>query len=213
MAAQLTTGAVAAVSEHADGNGTLQPVLQVVDVRIVPNVKSATNLLLCQIQDHTGVTYATAFQAAGEAIFGHTAQELFMIQNVEQDDMRFTEIMQAVLRREYLFKLKIYEETYNGEQRVICSIIGVEKLEETNNLLKDVSRPILKDHSSYIPSVGSANLEAKQSLLTSSNAYGCATVVGDTGFAQSDGIWSAGRGAQACFKCNQPGHWSKDCLV
>ena len=43
MAAQLTTGAVAAVSEHADGNGTLQPVLQVVDVRIVPNVKSATN--------------------------------------------------------------------------------------------------------------------------------------------------------------------------
>lgn len=38
--AQLTHGAVAAVSEHADGNGTLQPVLQVVDVRMVNNVKN-----------------------------------------------------------------------------------------------------------------------------------------------------------------------------
>ncbi|KAJ1255412.1 hypothetical protein BS78_K240600 [Paspalum vaginatum] len=37
MAAQLTTGAVAAITEHVDGNGTLQPVLQVMDVRLVPN--------------------------------------------------------------------------------------------------------------------------------------------------------------------------------
>jgi replication factor A1 len=125
-------------------------------------------LLLCQIKDHTGTTHATAFQKAGEAIFGHTAQELFMIRNVEQDDERFTEIMQALIWREYLFKLKIDEQTYNGEQRVKCTIIGVEKLEETNNLLKDVSRPILKDDSSYTPNGGSANLEARHSMLTSS---------------------------------------------
>jgi replication factor A1 len=37
-AAQLTPGAVAAIAEHADGMGTLQPVLQVVDVRMVKNV-------------------------------------------------------------------------------------------------------------------------------------------------------------------------------
>ncbi|XP_066368674.1 replication protein A 70 kDa DNA-binding subunit A-like isoform X2 [Miscanthus floridulus] len=203
-------------------------------------------MLSCQIKDHTGTTYVTAFQEAGEAIFGHTAQELFMIRNVEQDDLRFTEIMQAVLRREYLFKLKIDEQTYKREQRVKCTIIGVKKLEETNNLLKDVSRPVLKDDSSYTPNVGSANLEARQSMLTSSNAnlqldrasYSSSMLassnVGATGFAQSnwmptppsassDGCdfnggfgfldQSAVRGAPLCFKCNQPGHWFKDCLV
>ncbi|CAD6334908.1 unnamed protein product [Miscanthus lutarioriparius] len=40
MAAWLTPGAVVAVSEHSDGNGTLQPVLQVVDVRMVKNVEN-----------------------------------------------------------------------------------------------------------------------------------------------------------------------------
>ncbi|AQK79413.1 Replication protein A 70 kDa DNA-binding subunit C [Zea mays] len=40
MEPQLTPGAVAAVSAHADGNGTLQPVLQVVDVRMVNNAKN-----------------------------------------------------------------------------------------------------------------------------------------------------------------------------
>ncbi|EES17568.3 hypothetical protein SORBI_3009G012400 [Sorghum bicolor] len=148
------------------------------------------------IKDHTGTTYATAFQEAGEVIFGHTAQELFMIRNVEQGEERFkefTEIMQAIIWREYLFKLKVDEKTYNGEQRVKCTIIGVEKLEETNNLLKDVSRPILKDDLSYTPNTGSANLEARQSKLTSSNAnllldrasYGSSNV-GATGFAQSN---------------------------
>ncbi|KAL6619665.1 hypothetical protein ACP70R_034804 [Stipagrostis hirtigluma subsp. patula] len=36
-AAQLSPGAVAAISEHKDGDGTLQPVLQVMDVRQVAN--------------------------------------------------------------------------------------------------------------------------------------------------------------------------------
>jgi replication factor A1 len=40
MVAQLTPGVVVAVFKHADGNGTLQPVLQVVDVRMVKNIKN-----------------------------------------------------------------------------------------------------------------------------------------------------------------------------
>jgi replication factor A1 len=36
-------------------------------------------LLRCQIQDHTGVTYATAFQEAGIEIVGHSAHELYNI--------------------------------------------------------------------------------------------------------------------------------------
>jgi replication factor A1 len=40
MVAQPTPGAVVAVFKHAGGNGTLQPVLQVVDVRMVKNIKN-----------------------------------------------------------------------------------------------------------------------------------------------------------------------------
>jgi replication factor A1 len=40
MVVQRTPGAVMAISEHADGNRTLQPMLQVVDVQMVNNVKN-----------------------------------------------------------------------------------------------------------------------------------------------------------------------------
>jgi len=40
MSAQLTPGAVVAISEHADGNGALKPMLQVVDVRMVSNANN-----------------------------------------------------------------------------------------------------------------------------------------------------------------------------
>ena len=62
-------------------------------------------LLMCQIMDHTSTTFATAFQEAGEAIVGYTAHELFIIRNVDQDEARSTEIMEAALWRKYLFKL------------------------------------------------------------------------------------------------------------
>lgn len=47
-------------------------------------------LLVCQIQDHTGVTDATAFEEAGIEILGHSAQELYNIK--EEDPKRFAEI-------------------------------------------------------------------------------------------------------------------------
>ncbi|RLN31047.1 replication protein A 70 kDa DNA-binding subunit C-like [Panicum miliaceum] len=44
-------------------------------------------LLICEIMDHTGTTFATAFHEAGEAIVGYTAHELFVIRNVDQDEL------------------------------------------------------------------------------------------------------------------------------
>ncbi|CAN6331137.1 unnamed protein product [Urochloa humidicola] len=206
-------------------------------------------LLLCQIKDHTGTTYAAAFQEAGEKIVGHTAEELFMIRNVEQDDVKFAAIMETILFRECLFKLRVREESFNGEQRVRCCIVGVEKLdasdvnhhlEEIDNLSKNISHPFLMDDSSYTPDGGYANLEARQKMPTSSNACGyaaCGFGVGVTGyghlnmmppfsdssksFVSNDGFMgsssrlSAGKDNSSfcCFKCNQPGHWSKNCVV
>ncbi|CAN6349479.1 unnamed protein product [Urochloa humidicola] len=203
-------------------------------------------VLLCQIKDHTGSTYAIAFQEAGEKIVGHTAEELFMIRNVEQDDVKFAAIMEMILFRECLFKLRVRAESFNGEQRVKCCIVGVEKLdasdvnhhhlEEINNFSKDISCPILMDYLSCTPDVGYANLEVRQTMPTSSNASGYGTCVGvagyehlnrmphpfpasSKGFSSNDGFmgWSSlsvGNGnASRCFRCSQPGHWAKDCIV
>ena len=72
MAAQLTPGAVAAISEHADGgNGTLQPVLQVVDVRIVPNVKSPTNHERFRMLLSDGVHTMQSMLATAENVLIH----------------------------------------------------------------------------------------------------------------------------------------------
>ncbi|CAL4896077.1 unnamed protein product [Urochloa decumbens] len=146
-------------------------------------------LLMCQIMDHTGTTSATAFQEAGEAMLGYTAHELFIIRNVNQDEERFTEIMDVIRWREYLFKLAIKEETFNSEQHVKFNIVGVEKLnysdvsrhllEEIDNFLKDASHYAPEeDASSYNPNVGSANLDAGQVMQTSSHSYANTTGVG-----------------------------------
>ncbi|CAD6334907.1 unnamed protein product [Miscanthus lutarioriparius] len=72
MAAQLTPGAVAAISEHADGgNGTLQPVLQVVDVRIVPNVKGPTNHERFRMLLSDGVHTMQSMLATAENVLIH----------------------------------------------------------------------------------------------------------------------------------------------
>ncbi|GJN36320.1 hypothetical protein PR202_gb25169 [Eleusine coracana subsp. coracana] len=84
-------------------------------------------LLMCQLQDHTGVTYATAFQEAGTKIIGYSAEELFNLR--EQDEAKWEEIMLQVCRQEYLFKLNITEENLYGETRAKCNIVGVEKLD------------------------------------------------------------------------------------
>ncbi|KAL6841010.1 hypothetical protein ACP4OV_029270 [Aristida adscensionis] len=99
-------------------------------------------LLQCQIQDHTGSIYATAFQEIGEEIVGLTAQELLTIEHVEQDPASLTEIMQRILWRPYLFLLRIKEENFNGEWHVKCIILAAEELavsDASHHLLEEIS--------------------------------------------------------------------------
>lgn len=85
-------------------------------------------ILQMQIQDHTGLTWVTAFQEAGEEIMGTSAKELYYMKHEEQDDEKFSEVMRAVMFTKFLFKLKVKEETFSDEQRVKSTVVRAEKV-------------------------------------------------------------------------------------
>uniref|UniRef100_A0A0D6R679 Replication protein A subunit n=1 Tax=Araucaria cunninghamii TaxID=56994 RepID=A0A0D6R679_ARACU len=100
-------------------------------------------LLQLQVQDHTGLTWVTAFQEAGEEIMGVTAKELYMVKHEEQDDAKFGEIIRKVIFNQYIFKLKVKEETYSDEQRLRCTVTKTERLDcssESKFLLDQISK-------------------------------------------------------------------------
>uniref|UniRef100_A0A5B7C467 Replication protein A subunit n=1 Tax=Davidia involucrata TaxID=16924 RepID=A0A5B7C467_DAVIN len=100
-------------------------------------------LLQAQIQDHTGLTWVTAFQESGEEIMGCSAKELYLLKYEEQDDVRFGEIIRSCLFTQYLFRLKIKEEMYGDEQRVKITVFKVDKVNyssESRNLLDLISK-------------------------------------------------------------------------
>ncbi|KAH6828523.1 replication protein A 1A [Perilla frutescens var. hirtella] len=100
-------------------------------------------LLQVQVQDHTGLTWVTAFQETGEEILGCSAKELYVLKYEMQDDLRFIEVIRNCLFREFLFKLKIKEEIYGDEQKVKITIVKAEKLnhsEECRILFDSISK-------------------------------------------------------------------------
>lgn len=85
-------------------------------------------LLQAQIQDHTGLTWVTAFQESGEEILGCSAKELYLLKHVEQDDARFADVVGSRIFNQYLFRLKIKEEVYGDEQRVKITVVKADKV-------------------------------------------------------------------------------------
>lgn len=100
-------------------------------------------LLQAQVQDHTALTWVTAFQESGEEILSCSAKELYKIKNEDFDDTRFAEIIRHTLFEQYLLKLKIKEELYGDEQRVKITVIKAEKVNpstESRYLLDLISK-------------------------------------------------------------------------
>ncbi|CAM8946698.1 unnamed protein product [Rhodiola kirilowii] len=89
-------------------------------------------ILQFQIQDHTGLTYVTAFQECAEELLGISAKELFHLKNEEHDDEKCADIVSKVLLERFLFKLKVKEETYSDESRVKSTVIKADKLNFTS---------------------------------------------------------------------------------
>ncbi|KAJ4829421.1 hypothetical protein Tsubulata_006616 [Turnera subulata] len=85
-------------------------------------------ILQIQIQDHTGITWVTAFQECGEEIMGICAKDLHYLKYEKQDDEEFSKILRRVLFSRYAFKLKVKEETFSDEQRVKSTVVKAEKV-------------------------------------------------------------------------------------
>lgn len=113
-------------------------------------------ILQLQIQDHTGLTWVTAFQEGGEEIMGVSAKSLHDLKYVEQDDDKFAEIVRKVLFTKFIFKLKIKEEVYSDEQRVKSTVVKAEKVNfssESKFLLDLMDKLKAEGSSSSVPKV------------------------------------------------------------
>ncbi|CAE5975257.1 unnamed protein product [Arabidopsis arenosa] len=89
-------------------------------------------LLQVQIQDHTGLTWITAFQETGEEIMGCPAKKLYALKYELEKEEEFAEIVRDRLFHQYMLKLKIKEESYGDEQRVKMTVVKVDKVNYTS---------------------------------------------------------------------------------
>ncbi|KAL3497983.1 hypothetical protein ACH5RR_040715 [Cinchona calisaya] len=110
-------------------------------------------ILQLQIQDHTGLTWVTAFQESGEEIIGVSAKDLYCLKYEEQDDDRFNEIMRSVVFKKYIFKLKVKEETFSDEQRVKSTVVKSERVnfESETRYLMDLIDKIKNEDLGSLP--------------------------------------------------------------
>ncbi|KAK4415741.1 Replication protein A DNA-binding subunit A [Sesamum alatum] len=100
-------------------------------------------LLQVQVQDHTGLTWVTAFQETGEEILGCPAKDLYLLNYEAENDVKFIEIIRNCLFTEFLLRLKIKEEIYGDEQRVKITVVKAEKVkysEESRFLFDMISK-------------------------------------------------------------------------
>lgn len=98
-------------------------------------------LLQAQVQDHSGVTWVTAFQDSGEDMLHCSAKELFMFK--QHDETKFAEIIRSCLFVQFLFRIKIKEEHYGDEQRVKITVVNAEKVDpstESRYLIDEISK-------------------------------------------------------------------------
>lgn len=185
-------------------------------------------ILQLQLQDHTGLTWATAFQEAGEEIMGMPAKDLYYVKYEDRDEEKFEDIIRKVTFTKYTFKLKIKEETYSDEQRVKATIVKAEKLNYSSDTrfmqqamdklrTEDAnSLPVNPENSNYRSDAFNSGIGTSGTRETASvdtrREFGlpAANQVGQYGNQYSSGSRPLGS-IISCNACGSNGHVSANC--
>ncbi|CAK7355970.1 unnamed protein product [Dovyalis caffra] len=195
-------------------------------------------ILQFQIQDHTGITWVTAFQECGEEIMGLSAKDLHNLKHEQQDDEGFSKVLRQVLFSRYVFKLKVKEETFSDEQRVKSTVVKAEKVNYSSQsrLLLDMIEKFKsgnytsfasKAESIYPKSVGySAGIEnfgSRQAGQPGSNPMGSSSYADNVGLPANQvgqygnqynskfPMQSSSGAYLSCNSCGATGHSSANC--
>ncbi|RKO86700.1 replication factor rfa1, partial [Blyttiomyces helicus] len=79
-------------------------------------------MMSCQVADHTGSTWVTAFNETAQAIIGKSADEMAMMK--ENDNPSFLAAVAAANFKTFDFKIRAKAETYQDEMRVKCNVMS-----------------------------------------------------------------------------------------
>ncbi|CAJ2647016.1 unnamed protein product [Trifolium pratense] len=190
-------------------------------------------LLQLQIQDHTAITWVTAFQEGGEEIIGMPAKDLYLLKYEESDDVASATIFRKALFAKYVFKLKVKEETFNDESRVKSTIVKAEKVNFASDSRSclDLIDKLMSEKAegttinSVINKTGLGNFETGQvmppvynpikSNTNTGRDYGTpANQVGQYGNQYNSSFASSGAPGSymSCSTCGGTGHSSAQCL-
>ncbi|GAB4834819.1 hypothetical protein Ancab_033087 [Ancistrocladus abbreviatus] len=168
-------------------------------------------ILQFQIQDHTGLTWVTAFQECGEEIMGISAKNLYHLKfGEEQDDEKFNDIVKQVLFTRYIFKLKVKEETFSDEQRVKSTVMKAEKVNfpSESRLLLDLMDKLKSEDSSAF-SMRAENMSLNAGVNNST--YGNAGIGHPASSAMSYSRNTVGAGREFGLSANQMGQYGNQC--
>ncbi|CAF2130369.1 replication protein A 70 kDa DNA-binding subunit E [Brassica rapa] len=169
-------------------------------------------ILQLQLQDHTGLTWVTAFQEAGEEIMGMPAKDLYYVKHEHNDEEKFEDIIRKVAFTKYIFKLKVKEETYGDEPTVKATVVKVDKVNyssDTRTILDAMEK--LRTAEAGSSGVGTSGTRDVSSVER--REFGLPANQSDQyGNQSSNGARPhGGGGAMSCDVCGNTGHVSANC--
>lgn len=158
---------------------------------------------------------------------GITSKELFLLKFEEQDHARFSGNIRSVLFKQFIFKLKVKEEIYNGEKQIKSIVMNADVVapsSESKYLLGLISE-MMSEEQNLNQNLSLNHVPSNDFGSDGHNGQNCPVsnrqVSGDSAFANRPlnnftisrgiGAWQSSTAANVCFKCQQPGHWARYC--